>query len=79
MPGVGAVPGVGAGRVSGMRTRSAGDVAAAAGLHGRAAAAAAAAAAPAGHEGDDGCDSEHSMRSTGSHRRKALAPHRAGL
>jgi hypothetical protein len=59
--------------VSGMRTRSAGDAAVAAGMHGRAAAAA------AGHEGDDGCDSDHSMRSTGSHRRKALAPHRAGL
>jgi hypothetical protein len=73
VPGVGTVPNIGA-RVSGMRTRSAGDVATAAGSHGRAAAAGA-----AGHEGDDGCGSDHSMRSTGSHRRKALAPHRAGL
>jgi hypothetical protein len=62
---------VAAARGSGMRTRSSSD-AAAPGLHGRAAAA-------AGREGDDGCDSDHSMRSTGSHRRKALAPHRAGL
>lgn len=61
----------------GVRTRSSGHAAVPGGAAGSAQAAADAAVAAAAGYGSDG-DSDHSRRSTSSHRRKA-APHRAGF